>query len=317
VVQFGFHASHEQFAPVKLLHLARVAEQAGFEAAMCSDHFHPWSRRQGQSGFAWSWMGSAFEATGLTLGVVCAPGHRYHPAIIAQASATLSEMYPDRFWLALGSGEALNESITGDVWPTKPIRNARLKECAKVIRALWAGETVNHEGLVRVHEATLFTRPVNPPLLLGAALTAETATWLGSWADGLITAGVDHEDLRKVVTGFREHGGEGKPMFLQAAVCYAEDRDVALQAAHDQWRHAGLDLMAIANLATPDEFDRVTSEVTPEQIERKIRISDSIDEIFEWLIIDAKLGFDRVYLHHVGRDVETFLERFGGRLKAR
>ena len=130
----GFHASHEQFGPRRLLRLVRSAEQAGFSAALCSDHLHPWTSAQGQSGHAWSWLGAALEATSLRMGVVTAPGYRYHPAVIAQACATLAEMYPERFWVALGSGEALNECITGERWPAKDQRNARLEECAKVMR---------------------------------------------------------------------------------------------------------------------------------------------------------------------------------------
>jgi coenzyme F420-dependent glucose-6-phosphate dehydrogenase len=114
---------------------------------MCSDHFHPWNDDQGQSGFAWSWLGSALQATTLTMGTVCAPGQRYHPAVIAQAAATLAEMHPDRFWVALGSGQALNEHITGDRWPTKPERNERLLESAEIMRALWRGETVTHRDM--------------------------------------------------------------------------------------------------------------------------------------------------------------------------
>jgi len=109
---FGFHASHEQVHPSELLAAVQRAEEAGFDAAMSSDHFSPWSERQGQSGFAWSWLGAALQASGLPFGVVTAPGQRYHPAVIAQAIATLGSMYPGRFWAALGTGEASNEHIT-------------------------------------------------------------------------------------------------------------------------------------------------------------------------------------------------------------
>jgi coenzyme F420-dependent glucose-6-phosphate dehydrogenase len=135
----AYHASHEQFRPDHLLTLVKMAEAAGFQACISSDHFHPWSDIQGQSGFAWSWLGAALEATSIPFGIVNAPGQRYHPAVIAQASATLSLMYPDRFWLAIGSGELLNEKITGESWPDKPTRNKRLEECADIIRALWRG----------------------------------------------------------------------------------------------------------------------------------------------------------------------------------
>ena len=135
----GVHASHEQVHPSALVAAVQQAEQVGFTAAMCSDHFSPWSERQGQSAFAWSWLGAALQATALPFGVVNAPGQRYHPAIIAQAASTLSAMFPGRFWAALGTGEASNEHITGERWPRKDVRNARLGECVDVMRALFAG----------------------------------------------------------------------------------------------------------------------------------------------------------------------------------
>ena len=151
----GWHASHEQIAPSELLRAVKRVEQAGFDAAMSSDHFSPWGERQGESGFAWSWLGAAMATTELPFGIVNAPGQRYHPAIIAQAAATLAEMFPGRFWIALGTGEASNEHITGDVWPPKDVRNRRLLECVAVIRSLLAGEEVSHDGLVRVDRARL------------------------------------------------------------------------------------------------------------------------------------------------------------------
>src|SRR5690606_35923477 len=196
--------------------------------AMCSDHFAPWSARQGQSGFAWSWLGAAMQATSLPFGIVNAPGQRYHPAIIAQAAATLTEMYPGRFWLAIGSGEAANEHITGEAWPTKEVRNARLRECADIMRALFAGDVVSHDGLVQVDRARLWSRPETPPPLIGAAVSAETAGWLGGWADGLITINQDLEQLRRIIDAFHEGGGAGKPIYLQVHVSYAETDEAAL-----------------------------------------------------------------------------------------
>src|SRR5206468_7545051 len=163
MVTIGFHASHELYPPSELLRHVRRAERAGFRAATCSDHFHPWTPRQGQSGFSFAWLGAALQATALPLGTVCCPAGRYHPGVVAQAAATLAEMFPGRFWLALGTGQALNEHITGDPWPPKRERQARVAEAAGVIRALWAGETVIRRGRVRVEKARLFTRPAEPP----------------------------------------------------------------------------------------------------------------------------------------------------------
>lgn len=145
---FGYHCSHEQFTPRELLDCVQLAEKAGFEAAMCSDHFTPWSESQGQSGFAYAWLGAALQATRLSFGSVVAPGQRYHPAIVAQAVATLAQMYPGRVWCAVGSGQYMNEHITGHRWPSKRERNQRLLECVEVMRALWRGETVEDFGRV-------------------------------------------------------------------------------------------------------------------------------------------------------------------------
>ncbi len=158
-MRLGFHASHEQIAPSRLLSDVQHAERAGFEMAMCSDHIAPWGTRQGHSGYAWSWLGAALATTDLELGCVCAPGQRYHPAVVAQKIATLAEMFPGRFWTALGSGEASNEHITGDRWPPKEERTRRLEECVDVIRRLLAGEEVTHDGLVTVDRARLWDLP--------------------------------------------------------------------------------------------------------------------------------------------------------------
>jgi G6PDH family F420-dependent oxidoreductase len=206
----GFHASHELYPPSVLLRHVRRAEQAGFRAAMCSDHFHPWTPAQGQSGYSFAWLGAAMEATSLPFGTICCPAFRYHPAVVAQAAATLAEMFPGRFWLALGTGQALNEHITGLAWPEKPERQARVRAAADIIRALWAGEEVSRGGPVRIEAATLYTRPERPPMLLGAATTPRTAAWVGSWADGLLTVNTDPPALRAVAEAFR-YTIDGRP----------------------------------------------------------------------------------------------------------
>ncbi len=250
-MQIGFHASHEQWRPSQLLAFTQAAASAGFEAAMCSDHFHPWSEREGQSGFAWSWLGTALQSTSIAFGTVCAPGQRYHPAVVAQAAATLAEMYEGRFWLAVGSGEALNESITGMLWPSPKERHTRLKESVDVMRALWAGETVSREGLIRVRNAKLYTRPDRPPLIIGAALTPETAEWMGSWADGLITVGRNAADLKIVIDACHNGGGECKPLFLQSAISFASSEAEALEQAHRRWPQCTVSGQQITDIPTP------------------------------------------------------------------
>jgi probable non-F420 flavinoid oxidoreductase len=310
----GFHCSHEQYPPSTLLKIARGAADAGFASAMCSDHFAPWTERQGHSGFAWSWLGAALEATTASWGTVCAPGQRYHPAVIAQASATLAEMYPDQFWLAIGSGEALNESITGQSWPSKSVRNERLRESADVIRALWAGDTVSHRGHVSVHDARLFVRPARPPLLLGAALTPETAAWIGTWADGLITVAGPRDSMRSVVDAFQTTG-PGKPMFLQVALAFAPSEQQAAAAALDQWRQAVVGAARIADLASPAAVAAAAAHATIEEVERSVRISADVERHLAWIEQDAELGFERIYLHNVARGHQRcFIDTFASRV---
>ena len=307
----GFHASHEQLPPSALLEAVVHAELAGFDAAMCSDHFSPWSERQGESGYAWSWLGAALQATTLGFGVVTAPGQRYHPAITAQAIATLGELFPGRFWAALGSGEASNEHITGDRWPDKPTRDARLVECADVIRRLLRGDEVTHHGHVVVDRARLWTRPATPPSLFGAAVSAATARTVGAWADGLITIHQPLDTLRRVIDAFREGGGEGKPVFVQVHVSYAATDDEALTMAHDQWR-SNVFAGAIAwDLERVEQFDEISTKVRPEDMHEHVRISSDPARHVGWLSEVLELGVDGLYLHHVGQEQRAFIDTFG------
>jgi len=307
----GFHASHEQFRPDRLLRLVQAAEAAGFDAAMCSDHWGPWSEEQGESGFAWSWLGAAMATTSLPFGVVNAPGQRYHPAIIAQAAATLNVMFPERFWIAIGSGQLLNEHITGERWPTKPERNERLRESADIMRSLWAGETVSHSGHVRVSEARLWTRPEQPPMLVGAAVTPPTAAWVAEWADALITVVQPDEQLDAVVDAFRSNGGEGKPMYLQVHVAYAPSEGEARDAAFAQWRQNTLPNSVMTELAHPAQIAAAATHVTPTDLDGAVRISSDLDRHVEWLRADVARGFDGLFLHEVGPEQERFVEAFG------
>ncbi len=311
MTEIGIHASHEQVAPSALLTAMREAEQAGFARAWCSDHFSPWSERQGESGFAWSWLGAAMHATSLPFGVVNAPGQRYHPAIVAQAAATLAEMFPGRLSVALGTGEFSNEHITGAPWPSKPVRNARLRECVDVMRALFAGEVVDHDGLVTVDCARLWTLPEEPPLLLGTAVSVETAAFVGEWGDGLITINQPYEHLERMLAAFREHGGEGKPVAIQVHVSWADTEGEALGLAHDQWRTNIFAPPLPWDLATVEQFDLAATHVRPEDLRGPVLVSADLSRHVAWIQELAALGFDAVYLHHVGQEQRRFIEAFG------
>ncbi|MCT7988036.1 TIGR03885 family FMN-dependent LLM class oxidoreductase [Laspinema olomoucense] len=314
MTEFAYHASHEQFKPSVLLKYIQMAERAGFTAGSSSDHFKPWSDRQGESGFSWAWLGAAMQATSLPCSVVCAPGPRYHPTIVAQAVATLAEMFPNRFSVALGSGEAINERITGDRWPSKPERNARLKESVDIIRALFAGETVNHSGLFTVQQAKLYTRPDYSPPIFGAAITVETAEWVGSWADGLLTTSRPPEELQKVVEAFHRGGGKGKPMHLKVQLSYAQTREQARQGAYEQWRTNIFKSSVLAELSTPEELEAAAQFVKPEDMDGQVRISADLEQHIQWLRDDMELGFNRLILHNVNLQQEEFIKAFGDRV---
>jgi probable non-F420 flavinoid oxidoreductase len=308
----GFHASHEQLPPSALLEAVQQAEAAGFAAAMCSDHFAPWSAQQGESGHAWVWLGAALQATRLPIGVVTAPVQRYHPAVIAQAIASLAEMYPGRFWAALGSGENLNEHITGDPWPAKPQRDARLLECAHVMSGLLAGEVVSHRGAVHVDRARLWSRPAVPPPLLGAAVGPGTAARVASWADGLITVNQPMPDLRATVKAFREHGGADKPVAVQVHLSWATTEDEALAIAFEQWRPGLVRPPRAWDLALPEEFEDETRGASPADIRDCVNVSADLGRHVAWIeeLID-ELHPAAIYLHHVGQEQAGFIRTFG------
>jgi coenzyme F420-dependent glucose-6-phosphate dehydrogenase len=310
----GYHASHEQFPPSQLLQWVKAAEAAGFNGALASDHFYPWTEAQGQSGFVWSWLGAALATTSLPMGMVNAPGQRYHPAIIAQALATLAEMFPDRVFACLGSGQLLNEHITGSGWPTKAERNARLLECVQIIRALFAGETVNHRGRVVVEEARLYTRPARAPRLIGAALTEATAEWVGGWADGMITTSRPPAQLKKMVDAFRRGGGAGKPMYLKVQLSYAREEGEALRGALDQWDGNVFASEVITDLSTPQQFEKLSHFVTADEVRGHVRISADLAQQAAWLAADLQLGFEALFLHNVNREQARFIEDFGARV---
>jgi probable non-F420 flavinoid oxidoreductase len=310
VTQVGFHASHEQLHPTALLAAVQQAEEVGFGAAMSSDHFAPWSERQGHSGFAWAWLGAALATTSLPFGIVNAPGQRYHPAIVAQAAGTLAAMYPGRLWVALGTGEASNEHITGGPWPRKALRTARLRECVDVIRALLAGEEVSHDGLVTVDRARLWTLPEEPPPLIGAAVSVETAAWTAEWADGLVTVNQPVDHLRRVVGAFRDAGGRG-PLALQVHVCWDPDEDRALAIAHDQWRTNVFAPPVCWDVDSVESFDVIGEVVRPDDVRRAVLVSSDTKQHAAWLAELIDVGFDRVYLHHVGQEQQAFLDAFG------
>lgn len=313
-IRISYHASHEQFAPSTLLDYVSVAERAGFDGAMSSDHFKPWSNNQGHSGYAWSWIGAALARTKFPVGMITVPGYRYHPAVVAQAAATLSEMFEGRYWLALGSGERLNEDITGLPWPGKPERNAKLEECARVIRRLLDGETVTHRGYTTTIDAKIYDLPKQRPPLFGAACSERTAEFVGGWADGLITIQNKLDSLRRIVDAYKRGGGAGKPMMLQVALNWAPTENEALAGAHEQWRYNVLGGEVNWDLRSPEDFEHATRYVRPEDMRDSVHVSADLGQHAAWLQGYVELGFDHIVLHQVDRQQERFIETFAHRV---
>ncbi|MFD6140763.1 TIGR03885 family FMN-dependent LLM class oxidoreductase [Promicromonospora sp. NPDC060271] len=306
----GFHVSHEQLHPAEGLRVARLAQDAGFDAGMCSDHVAPWSERQGESGLSWSWLGAALATTELSFGTVCAPGRRYHPVIVAQAIATLGAMYPGRLWVALGSGEYLNEHVTGEPWPPKAERDALLAECVWVIRALLRGEEVDHTGLVVVREARLWTLPEVMPLLILPALTVATARRHATWGDGLVTVNKPVAELRQMVETYREAGGRGE-VAVQVHLSWAPTEAEAEATALDQWHTLTGPPEVAADTATTAEFDALAADVGIADVRRAVLVSSDLGALTAHLAALRDAGADRLYLHHVGKQQDAFIEAFG------
>lgn len=313
MLTISYHASHEQFSAGELLDLVREAEAAGFDAAFSSDHAHPWGPSQGHAGFIWAWLGAALHATRtLRFGGITVPtGWRYHPAIVAQALATLAEMFPGRLpSFALGSGELLNEQIVGAVWPDKQERNARLEEGATIIRKLLRGERVTQSGRIAVENAQIWSPSSQPIKLIGAAMSASTAEEVGRWADGLLTTAADMATLRGIVDSFNRFG-RGKPLHLKVDLCWAPSEEEALRQAHSQWRFLQPGREASQNWRTPEEFDRGTRHIALEDMRKCVLISADLDMHVRWLRERIALGFTTLDLHNVGRNQREFIRSFG------
>jgi probable non-F420 flavinoid oxidoreductase len=316
-MKVSYHVSHEQFSPGELLVLVQRAEQAGFDAAFSSDHFNPWAAAQGHSGFAWAWLGAALQATKhLTFSAITVPGGwRYNPAVLAQAIATLGAMFPQRLpWVALGSGQLLNEHIVGSHWPSKQQRNARLCEAAQIMKRLLAGETVTHYGGVTVEDAKIWSRPETATRLIGAATSVETAKWLGTWADGLLTTVECLEKARQVIDAFCESGGAGKPVYLKLDVAWAKTDEEALHQAHSQWRFNKLGGGVNWDIRTPDQFEAATRHIRPEDMRALMFVSSDLGRIADHVSSCAELGAESVDLHNVGTNQAEFIEVCGERI---
>jgi coenzyme F420-dependent glucose-6-phosphate dehydrogenase len=309
-VQIGYTLSSEEHLPNDLVRYAKMAEDAGFAFTSISDHYHPWVDAQGHSPFVWSVIGGVATATEriqLGTGVTC-PTVRTHPAIIAQAAATSAAMMPGRFYLGVGSGEALNEHITGERWPETEIRQAMLEEAVAVMRLLWQGGNQSHHGTYyTVENARIYTLPEEPIPVMVAAAGPQAAELAGRIGDGLISTSPD----QKVVQAFEKAGGKG-PRYGQITVCWSEDDKAALKTAHKIWPNAGIPGELGQELPTPTHFEQAAQLVTPETIAESVVVGPDASKYLAKIDEYVQAGFDHVYIHQIGPDQTGFI-RFAER----
>lgn len=306
-VQLGYALSSEEHAPNDLVANAKRAEELGFDFLMISDHYHPWIDAQGHSPFVWSVLGAIAHATKkipIATGVT-APIMRIHPAILAQATATVAAMMPGRFRWGVGTGENLNEHILGDGWPEYEVRAAMLEEAIEVVRELWKGENTSHYGeWYTVVNAKIYDRPPKPVPVLIAAGGPRTARIAGRIGDGLVITSPD----RETIGAFREAGGRGKPIFGQVTLCWAADEAKAKRTLKQIWPTAGIRGEASQELPSPKHFEQLAEMVTEDMLAEHVPCGPDPDRVLEQIRAAVDAGIDNVYLHQVGPDQAGFFE---------
>jgi coenzyme F420-dependent glucose-6-phosphate dehydrogenase len=306
MVRIGYTLSSEEHGPGDLLLYGRIAEESGFDFLTISDHFHPWTSRQGQSPFVWSVLGGLAvktEEIPIMTAVTC-PTMRIHPAIVAQAAATTAALLPDRFTLGLGTGENLNEHVTGAPWPGPGERLEMLEEAIELIRRLWTGDVVTQRTPhYTIDRARLFTIPeISPPIAVAASAPA-SARLAGRAGDALISTAPKPE----LVEAFRDAGGEDRPVYGQLTVCWGPDEAKTRDEALEWWPNTSVPGEVGVELAEPQHFEEVAELITAEQVGEKVVCGPDPNAIVERIGAFAEAGFDHVFLHQVGPRQEEFL----------
>jgi coenzyme F420-dependent glucose-6-phosphate dehydrogenase len=315
----GYAAALEQFHPTELLEYSQLAEQNGFGAVMAADHFQPWVPQQGHNAFVWSWMSSLGSTTkDLTFGpgVTC-PSFRYHPSTVAQAAATLGAMFPGRFWLGLGSGEALNERVVGGEWPEPHVRLKMMQEAVDIIKKLFTGKHIRHDNgkYFKIERVKMWTLPEQPVPIYIATAGPITAKWTGEQCDGIITPGASHEKLKKILDAFEKGAlAAGKdpakmPKLLQLHMSWAPTYEEALQNALVEWPNGGM-AFPKQDIRSPEDFAEMAKLVRPENYKNRMLITPDWDEHREYIQGFVDLGFDEIHVHNVGRNQAEFITEF-------
>lgn len=316
--KIGYAAALEQFAPREMVDLCETAERHGFTGVMAADHFQPWVPRQGQAAYVWNVLSAVGQRTtgDLGPGVTC-PSFRHHPAIVAQAAATLEALYPGRTWLGLGSGEALNEHVVGGYWPEAPERITMMFEAIEVIQKLFSGKDVKHAGdYFKLHTTRLWTMPETAPPILVATAGPLTAKKTGARCDGIITPGATVEKVAGVLAKFEEGAASaGKdassmPKLLQLHLSWAPTDEEALANAMTEWPNGGM-RFAKQDVRSPHDFAAMAALVKPEDFEGRMVISSDPDDHRAEIQRFLDLGVTQIYLHNVGRNQTQWMDVFG------
>ena len=308
MVEIGYKLSSEEHAPLDLVSYARQAEDAGFTFAMISDHYHPWTTRQGESPFVWAVIGGISQVTAdlrLLTGVTC-PTFRIHPGIIAQAAATASAMMPGRFILGLGSGEYLNEHIFGDRWPAAPIRIEMLEEAVEIIRTLWKGGVQDYYGFFYTLEnAEIFSLPETLPPIYIASEGPISASLAARVGEGFINGGTDAE---KSLVVFRGSGGGDKPAYTEVSVCWAEVEEAGQRTAYEQWPIAANKGELNRILPAPAYYEQLATMVTQGDVVEDIPCGPDPEVHIKKIEEQIRKGFDHICIHQIGEQQQRFME---------
>jgi coenzyme F420-dependent glucose-6-phosphate dehydrogenase len=320
MLHLGWKAGTEQYPPEELLEYAIAAEEAGFDSIDVSDHFHPWAEK-GQACFVWTWLGAvAAKTSKITLGTgVTCPTLRYHPAIIAQASATLACLAPGRSFLGVGTGEALNEYSATGQWPNHKVRRAQLGEAIELIRALWTGDKVTHRGgYYQTRQAKLYTRPREPIPLYISTMVPNSAGFAGKYGDGLITVGGEEpETYRKIFENFeagaKDAGKDPSPMprMIELAVDFTDNEAEAIEYRKAYWAGVFIPALFTERIYTPKMSEDNGKAVGADTIREAVCISANPEDHVKFAQRYIDLGFDHLFFHSAGPDQRAFLEGYG------
>jgi G6PDH family F420-dependent oxidoreductase len=312
MVTFGYKLMSEEHGPAALIRNARKAEAAGFAFAAISDHYFPWLSEQGHAPFAWAVLGGLAEATrtlGLMTAVTC-PIMRYHPAIVAQAAATLGVMTGNRFTLGLGAGERLNEHVVGAGWPGVAERHERLREAVAIIQGLLGEELSTYSGRhFRLDHAKIFDRPSKKPPVILAAGGDDAAALAGEACDRLIVT----EPKKELLAAYKKAGGKG-PRYAEVAVCYANSKADAEKTAHKYFRWSVAGWPVLAELPHEEAFAAASEHVPVEAVAETVACGPTVDDYLAAIGKYTKAGCDRIILNQVGPDQDAFFAFFEAKL---